>query len=142
MSAINRSLQNPVSGQDADTKAARDAAITAAKVYDIASFCSGAPIASQILLRMIMVRQVILPVSLTGSKATIGTNPTGALVVAFAQSGSASVTGQVSFSTSGVPTFTLASQMTLAIGDVLTFTAPASPDATGANIGITLMGTI
>lgn len=81
----------------------------------------------------------VLPASLTGSQAVIGTNPTGTLTLTLNKNGSS--IGTIAFSTSGTPTITFASQVTFAVGDVLTIVGPGTADATGADIGLTLVGT-
>lgn len=112
-------------------------ACTAVFPYDLGVDFSGKPGNSQ-QYSFIASRAFQLPASLTGSKAWIGTNPTATLTMTLNKNGSS--IGTVVFSTSGVPTITFASAVTFAIGDVLTIVAPASADATGADIALTLNG--
>lgn len=107
-------------------------------IYDLLVNFSGVPAVSQKWTH-IASEAFTLPASLTGSEAVIATNPTSTLTVALAKNGSS--IGSIAYSTLGAPTFMFASQVSFAIGDVLTATCPASPDATGADIAFTLKGT-
>jgi hypothetical protein len=77
---------------------------------------------------------------LTGSVASAGTAATGSTTFDL-QKGTTSF-GTVVFSAAGTTgTFTSASGATFAAGDVLRIVAPATADATLADISISLMGT-
>jgi hypothetical protein len=108
--------------------------------YDVVSFFSGVPGASETLARVVFTRQVSFPIALAGSYASAGTAATASTVVSILKNG-------VQFGTCtfgvGATTCTFASTVgaVFAAGDVLTETAPVAPDATLADIAITLAGT-
>jgi hypothetical protein len=104
---------------------------------------SGIPAASQ-KFNLVVDASVAFPVGLTGSKFFIGTNPTATMTFALNKivAGTPTAIGTIAFSTSGVPTPTFASPVTLAAGDVLQIVAPGSPDATGADVGMSFKGTL
>lgn len=108
---------------------------------DVALNFSGVPTASQ-KATFITGRAFTLPQNLTTptSQATIGTNPTATLTVTLKKNGSS--IGTVAYATNGTPTLTFASGVSFAVGDILTAICPASPDATGADIAINLLGTL
>jgi hypothetical protein len=67
-----------------------------------------------------------------------GTASTGTATFTIKKNGSSA--GTLAFTTSATGVFTIGSDITLAAGDLLQFFAPGSPDATLADIGITLAG--
>jgi hypothetical protein len=101
-----------------------------------ALFFGGKPTNSELLFKHSFRRQMKLVASLTGSAFSIDTNPTATHTFTINKNG-ASV-GTVAFSTSGVPTVTFASDVTFAVDDLMTITAQASADATGADITFSL----
>lgn len=110
--------------------------------YDVGGGCNGAPTASQVLLRAIMVRGVSFLDDFAGSQAK-------AEVAATAQTdfdvqvNGVSI-GYFRFAAAGTTaTFVTTDSVTEALvaGDVLKVIAPGSPDATLANIAFTLKGT-
>jgi len=108
--------------------------------YDIIAFNPGTLSASQVLYRAEMVRNVVLPASLTGSVASSSVSATAAATLTIANNGIS--LGTVNFaasSTSG--TFTFASAVTLVSSNILTITNQATADATLANVSITITGT-
>lgn len=110
-----------------------------AQPFDIASFYPGVPGNSQVLLRFVATRAVTLPSSLTGSQGSAGAASTGTATIDVKKNGSN--VGTVVFTASATATFTAGSPISLAAGDILTLVAPASADATLADIAITLAGT-
>lgn len=112
---------------------------TAVGRMDVAVNFSGVPNNSQ-KFTFIADRSFNLPASLTNSRATIGTNPTSTLTVTLNKNGSS--IGSIAFNTSGTPTFTFASAVTFAAGDILTAVCPGTADATGADIAFTLWGSL
>ena len=111
-----------------------------AQPYDIGSTYNGAPTASVVLLRIPFVRKVVFPAGLHGSRGMLGVAATAQTDFDIKKNGSSF--GTMRFAVSGATaTFIAASQTTFSSGDVLTVTAPASPDATAADIGFCLTGT-
>ncbi len=120
--------------------AAQARALTGANGYDIGFFTPGVPTASQLCLLYNAPRSVVLPASLTGSvgKATVAATAQTDFDI---QVNGVSK-GTIRFAAAGtVPSYIFASPVTLAAADILTIIAPASPDATLANIAATLLGT-
>ncbi len=108
--------------------------------YDIASFYPGVPGTSQLLLRLTATRSVTLPASLTGSYASAGVAATAQTDIDIQVNGVSK--GTVRFAAAAsTATFIFASPVVLAAADALTLIAPASADATLADIAITLAGT-
>jgi hypothetical protein len=111
-----------------------------AKSFDVAVFAPGVPVASQKLARIPLARAVVFPSGAAASVAKAGTAATASTTFTLSKNGSAFAT--VVFAISGTTgTWTQALDATFAAGDVLEIDAPGSPDATLADIGITLAGT-
>jgi hypothetical protein len=107
--------------------------------YDIAGFISGKPTASQIILYLPMVRAVTFDVNLALSKGAASVAATASTTFDIAKNGTNF--GTMVFALGATTaTFVAAVQPAFAIGDVLSVTAPASADATLANIGFILAG--
>src|SRR5436190_4698682 len=104
--------------------------------YGAGSF-SGNPAASEIIERYIFATPVTFPAGLSGRYGTAGTAATAATTFTIAKNGSAG--GTMAFA-AGIfaASFAMASATTFAAGDVLTIAAPATPDATLANLAWTL----
>ena len=101
----------------------------------------GSPAASQIVERHILATSVTFPAGLAGSYAASGTAATAATTFTIAKNGSA--IGTMQFAASGSSaSFAMASATTFAPGDLLTIAAPATPDATLANLAWTLAGAL
>jgi hypothetical protein len=99
----------------------------------------GSPAASQVIERYIFATPVTLPSGLAGSYGTAGTAATAAASFAIEKNGSTVGTMDIAAGANGA-SFTMASATGFAGGDVLTIVAPASPDATLANLAWTLAG--
>lgn len=109
--------------------------------YDIAGFASGVSTNSLILLRLPMVRQVTLDVNFAGSKGSASVAATASTTYVIAQNGT--TIGTMVFALGGTSaSFVAAAAITLADGDILSVTAPATADATLANVGFILAGNI
>jgi hypothetical protein len=107
---------------------------------DIPAFFRGVPGSSALVLRFVATRALTIPADAVGSQASAGTAATASATFTVSKNGSA--VGSIAWSASGtVGAFTMASAVALAAGDVLTITAPASADATLADIAITLAAT-
>ena len=102
---------------------------------------AGSPAASQIVERYIFATGVTFPAGLGGSYGAAGTAATAATVFTIAKNGTAMGTMQFAAGSTAA-TFTMASAVTFTAGDVLTIAAPATPDATLANLAWTLAGAL
>lgn len=109
--------------------------------YDIPCFKNGKPAASEIVCAMVFTRAVKLPASLTGSVWKAGTAATGSSAFDIRKNGSS--IGTITFAAAGTTaTFTFASAVSFASGDVLTILAPGTQDATLADLRGTLAGSL
>jgi hypothetical protein len=116
------------------------AALAGPQPYDIASFYPGVPGSSALLLRFVAPRAVTLPQNLTGSYASAAAATTAQTDIDIRVGGVSK--GTVRFAVAATTaTFIFANAVSLAAGDVLTLIAPATADATLADISITLAGT-
>jgi hypothetical protein len=116
------------------------AALVGPQPYDIAGFYPGVPGSSALLLRFVAPRALTLPQSLTGSQASAGAAATAQTDIGIEVNDISK--GTVRFAAAATTaTFIFSTEVALAAGDVLTLIAPASADATLANIAITLAGT-
>lgn len=107
--------------------------------YDIALFASGKILANAILMRFVFDRPVNFTVNLSGSIANAGTAPTGAVVFTVAKNGASIGTLNFAANTNnGI--FTVAGTPNFIVGDVISIVAPATQDATLANLSVTLNG--
>jgi hypothetical protein len=103
-------------------------------------FFPGTPTGSQVMGRIIIPRAVSLPASLTGSYSSSIAAATGSTTLTLAKNGTS--IGSVNFAAGATSaTFTFASAVSLAAGDVLTLTNQATADATLANVSVSLVGT-
>lgn len=113
---------------------------TGAQPYDLLMFFPGAPTANQVMGRVIMPRAITLPSSLTGSYGSSIAAATGSTTLTLAKNGSS--IGSVNFAAgASSATFTFASAVSFAAGNVLTLTNQATPDTTLTNISVTLAAT-
>lgn len=113
--------------------------IADARAYDMAVNFVGVTTNGE-KMRIKMVRAVTFPASLTGSSADAGTAATASTTFTLLQNGSS--IGTIVFgagSSSG--TITFASPVTFAAGDTFQISAPATADATLADIAFTFKGT-
>jgi hypothetical protein len=110
-----------------------------ASPYDLAVFVAGKPEDGELVLRFVAVRDFTLPQNLTGSQGKAAVASTGNVSFEIKKNG-ASV-GSVTFDASATGSYTFASAVGFAPGDVLEIVAPATQDATLADIAIGLKGT-
>ena len=118
-------------------------ALTGGGAVEAPAFVSGAwagsPAASQIVERYIFAAPVSFPAGLGGSYGTAGSAATAGASFAIAKNNAA--VGTMAFAAGAASaTFTMATATPFAAGDVLTIVAPATPDATLANLAWTLSG--
>lgn len=107
--------------------------------FDLGTFWVGAPGSSELLLAFLFTRSVTFEDDFSGSQFDNGTNPTSAVVIDIAKNGTD--IGHIDVTTGGVGSFTTdATTASFVAGDLLTVTAPASADATMADLRITLLG--
>lgn len=139
--AANKVLAGPATGADAaPTMRALVASDLPAQPFDLTAFYPGVPGASAIVTRVPVARAVTFPSGLTGSIAKASVAATASTVFDVQKNGSS--VGSITFAaTASSATFTAASAITLAAGDLLSIVGPATPDTTLANIGFVLAGT-
>jgi hypothetical protein len=108
----------------------------------IAFFFTTTPTSSEVLALYVAADAFTIPANMSGTKVDVGTNATATFAIDVQQNGSS--IGTISIATSGTATLTTTSgtAKSIAVGDVLKFIAPASADATIANVAITVKGTL
>jgi hypothetical protein len=106
-------------------------------IYDVGVFFPGTFANAQVMLYLKLERNVTFSAQFSPSTAVCQVNPTGAVSVSILKNGTS--VGSIAFSTGGVATFS-GSAVTFSVGDILEITAPATADATFANVGIILSG--
>lgn len=104
------------------------------KPHDLHLFISGKPVAAAIVMRLNAVRQFVLPASLTGSVFNAGTASAGTKVFTIKKNGSS--IGTITFTASATGVASFASDVTLAVNDVLSIEAPAVQDANLADVSL------
>lgn len=111
-----------------------------AQPYDVGGMVSGAPSASLVCMRYPFPRAVAFPSGMTSSQGVAGTAATAQTDFDLRKNNVSF--GTMRFAAAGtVASFIAASATSFAASDVLTVVAPASPDATLANVGFSLAGT-
>jgi hypothetical protein len=108
--------------------------------YDVGVFFPGQYLASQVILLLPLERAVRFAIAFAPSVAACGVNPTVSNVFSINQNGTQVAT--LTIATNGVCTFASSTGALFSAGDILTIIGPASPDATLANVGITLSGVV
>lgn len=101
--------------------------------YDVGGSWIGSPTASQVMMRLPLVRDIYFPANLVGSRMIAGTGATGSTVFSIQRNGVQAFTATFGAGQS-VATFS-GSAVTFQDGDILTIVAPGSPDATLADLG-------
>ena len=107
--------------------------------FDLGFYFEGVLTNAEAVARYVFNRSVSFVANLTGSHASADTASTGTVSFTLKQNGSS--VGTVTFTASATGTFTFASPVTFASGDVLNIVAPATADGTLANVCINLAGT-
>ncbi len=110
-------------------------------VYDIPIWIEGKPLNSETVYTLVAPRGFSLPVGLPNSQA-VSTNTTATASTVFSINRNGTQIGTITFAaTASTGTFSFARGTTFFAGDLLSVVAPATADATLANIAITLAGT-
>lgn len=111
----------------------------AAGAYDVGGFIAGTPANGEVVWEFYSPRAWTLPAGASGG-AKSGAAATGSSTFTLAKNGTS--IGTLAWSAAGtVATLSITSSTSVAAGDVLTLTAPATADATLADIAFTLAGT-
>lgn len=105
-------------------------------------FPGGPPTSSQLLAKYVAARAMTFAGNFAGAVGHVGTNPTGSFVMDVSVGGAAA--GTITVSTGGVFTFasTASAPVAVASGDEIEIEAPASTDATVADIAVTLVAAL
>jgi hypothetical protein len=108
--------------------------------YDLRFGFIATPTTDEVIETLMIVREVTLPASLTGSVGIIGTNPTGSFVLSLQDDAVEIAT--ITIATNGAYTFATIGGVSkvIAAGSALTLVAPTGVDATAANATFTLLG--
>ena len=111
----------------------------ASQGFSIGTFIAGKPGASEKLIRFKTPKAFTLPVALTGSQFVAEVAATASTTFTITKNGTS--IGTLAFAASGtVPTITFATATAFVVGDVLGLNAPATADATLADISFTFAG--
>lgn len=112
---------------------------TAAAPFDVGVTYNGLPGASAVLLRLPLARAVTFPTGLAGSRGVAGTAPITTATFDIRRNGAPF--GTMTFAAgSTAATFAATSATAFAAGDILSMTAPATPDGALSDIGSVLSG--
>jgi hypothetical protein len=115
-------------------------AATGTDPYDAGGGCTGVPAVSLVLMHYPFPRTVVFPSGLTSSRGVAGTAATAQADFDIRRNGGS--VGTMRFAAAATTaSFIMASATTFFPGDILTVVAPASPDATLADVGFALAGT-
>jgi hypothetical protein len=118
---------------------------TSSAFYDIGINVVGTPAASEVLEYYAVPRAFTIPAGATASQAIAQTAATASTVFTIYRipsGGSKTSIGTITFAAAGkVGTFSVASAVSFAAGDILELDAPATADSTLANIAFTLAAT-
>lgn len=112
--------------------------------YRIGFFFTTAPTASEVLALHVVTDDFTFPANFASpnSRGSVGTNPASSFALDVQKNGS--TIGTITISTGGAFTFATASgtSKSIAAGDVIKIVGPGTPDASIANVAITLAGAI
>jgi hypothetical protein len=130
------------SGQFLQTQGASANPQWASEPYDMGIYYPGLPAASVKIVRVPFARSVTFPANFSGSYGKASANATGSTAFDIQKNGSSVGTATFAAGASSA-TFTSSggAAVTFAAGDVLQIVAPASPDATLADVDFLLTGT-
>jgi len=130
---------NTVAASTAFVTSAVATAAAAVKYYDIPGGVAGTYTASQIVLEMVSVRTVTWSANFSSSQGFAGVAPTASATFTI-QVNSSTIGTMVFAASATTATFTLTGTASITPGQVLTVLAPATADATLANVTFTLLG--
>lgn len=106
--------------------------------YDLASAINGKPAANAVVLNFVAARSFTIPAGMVGSRAKSTVNATATTVFTIKKNG-ANV-GTLTFAAANsTGVFAMATQTSFVEGDVLSMSAPATADATLADIAYTIV---
>ncbi|MFC3322151.1 DUF2793 domain-containing protein [Mesorhizobium cantuariense] len=115
--------------------------VTAPTTIEFSLFFASTFLANEVLAQHIVSRAFSLPAGLTGSHGVAIAAATASTVLTIKKNGSS--VGTATWAVAGTtPTLAMASLTNFAIGDILTIVAPATPDATLANVSLSLLGSL
>lgn len=106
--------------------------------YDLATYVVDKPTANEVILRFRAARAFTIAADQTNAQFKAATAATASATFNIAKNGT-SIGTAVFAAGSTVATINFAAAVSFAIGDVLSITAPATADATLANIDVTLL---
>lgn len=110
------------------------------RAYDMMFSFAGVPTADKVMAQVILVRASTLAINSAGSRGVVGVNPTAPATILVKKNGATVVT--ISVTVGGVFSFANVGAITFAAGDVVTLVAQTVPDATMADISVTLAGAL
>ncbi|RUW41532.1 hypothetical protein EOA37_09735 [Mesorhizobium sp. M2A.F.Ca.ET.015.02.1.1] len=140
--AADIAYDNSTSGMAAtDVQEAIDELHADIAAIEFSFFFASTFLANELLAQHIASRAFSLPSALSGSHGGAGVAATASTVLTIKKNGSSA--GTATWAISGtVPTLAMASPTSFAIGDVMTIVAPGTPDATLANVSLSLLGSL
>ncbi|MEJ6846760.1 hypothetical protein V3589_11145 [Sinorhizobium fredii] len=108
---------------------------------ELSFFAGGTPTANELLFRYEVRRPFAIPAGMAGSGGSSGAAATGAAALSVKKNGTQ--VGTATWAAAGTAaTLAMASATSFAVGDVLTVTAPATPDTTLADVSMTIAATL
>jgi hypothetical protein len=113
--------------------------VAASKYYDIQGGGAGVMTASQLICQHVAVRTITWNSSFGGSQGYAATAATASTTFTISVGGT-SIGSMVFAAGATTATFTLIGSTSMTPGQVLTITGPATPDATLANVSVSLLG--
>jgi hypothetical protein len=107
--------------------------------YDLSTFATGKPAASEVLLDFACPIAFTLPIGFAGSVALAGTAPAAAVTFSVTKNGTQ--IGTINFALGATTaTFTAASAVSFVVGDRIKLIAPATQDSALSDLTFTLAG--
>jgi hypothetical protein len=113
--------------------------LSANSAFDIAQFINGKPLSSEILIKVIAPRAITYPANMAGSYAKCAIAPTASTVLDIQKNGVS--VGTLTFAAASTTGVFSTTALSLVASDIISVRAPATIDATFADLAITLSGT-